>query len=145
MESLLIEVGTEELPPKSLKKLYLAFSDNITKLLTKNGVQIGESTAYATPRRLSVVIEKVAEKQNDRIDERKGPSTAHAYTEKGEPTQAAIGFARSCGVDLRELSTTKSSQGEWLYHSQKIEGVALNEILPDLVLEALKTLPLAKK
>ena len=145
MESLLIEVGTEELPPKSLKKLYLAFSDNITQLLTKNGVQIGESVAYATPRRLSVVIKNVAEKQNDRIDERKGPSTVHAYDEKGEPTQAATGFARSCGVDLSELSTTKSSEGEWLYHSQKIEGVALNEILPGLILEALKTLPVAKK
>ena len=145
MESLLIEVGTEELPPKALKKLYRAFSDNITQLLTKNGVQIGESLAYATPRRLSVVIKNVAEKQNDRIDERKGPSTAHAYDEKGEPTQAATGFARSCGVDLSELSTTKSSEGEWLYHSQKIEGVALNEILPGLILEALKTLPVAKK
>ncbi len=145
MESLLIEVGTEELPPKSLKKLCLAFSDNIVKLLTKNGVQIGESTAYATPRRLSICIKNVAEKQNDRIDERKGPSTAHAYDQKGEPTQAATGFARSCGVDLSELSTTKSSEGEWLYHSQKIEGIVLNKILPDLILEALKTLPAAKK
>jgi len=145
MESLLIEVGTEELPPKSLKKLCLAFSDNIAKLLTKTGVQIGDSIAYATPRRLSICIKNVAEKQNDRIDERKGPSTAHAYDEKGEPTKAATGFARSCGVDLSELSTTKSSEGEWLYHSQKIEGIALNKILPDLILEALKTLPVAKK
>ena len=145
MESLLIEVGTEELPPKSLKKLCLAFSDNIVKLLTKTGVQIGDSIAYATPRRLSICIKNVAEKQNDRIDERKGPSTAHAYDEKGEPTKAATGFARSCGVDLSELSTTKSSEGEWLYHSQKIEGIALNKILPDLILEALKTLPVAKK
>lgn len=145
MESLLIEIGTEELPPKSLKKLHHAFSKNITQLLAKHGVPIGESVAYATPRRLAICIKQVADKQNDRIDERKGPSITHAYNEKGEPTKAAAGFARSCGVDLSELSTTKNSEGEWLYHSQKIEGVALKEILSDLILEALKNLPVAKK
>ncbi len=145
MESLLIEIGTEELPPKSLKKLHHAFSKNITQLLAKHGVPIGESVAYATPRRLAICIKQVADKQNDRIDERKGPSITHAYNEKGEPTKAAAGFARSCGVDLSELSITKNSEGEWLYHSQKIEGVALKEILSDLILEALKNLPVAKK
>ena len=145
MESLLIEIGTEELPPKSLKKLHHAFSENITQLLTKNGVQIGKTSTYATPRRISVCIKNVAEQQNDRIDERKGPSIKHAYNEKGEPTKAATGFARSCGVNLGELSTTKNSEGEWLYHSQRIEGINLTEILPNLILEALKGLPVAKK
>jgi len=145
MKPLLIEIGTEELPPKSLTKLRDAFSQNIKKLFGKSGLEIGEVAAYATPRRLSVCVQNVAEKQKDRIDEKRGPSLIHAYDGNGDPTKAALGFARSCGVDFTELSTTKKAEGEWLYHSQKVEGATISKILPDIISEALKSLPVAKK
>ncbi len=145
MNSLLIEIGTEELPPKSLQRLQDAFAANIKNLLAQNNVPIGEIEAYATPRRLALCIKNAAKKQKDKIDEKRGPSIEHAFDDDHKPTKAALGFARSCGVDIGELSTIKQPEGEWLYYSQERRGVALNEILPEIISDALKKLPIAKK
>lgn len=145
MNSLLIEIGTEELPPKSLQRLQDAFAANIKNLLAKNNVPIGEIEAYATPRRLALCIKSAAKKQKNKIDEKRGPSIEHAFDDDHKPTNAALGFARSCGVDIVELSTIKQPEGEWLYYSQEIRGVALNEILPEIISDALKKLPIARK
>ena len=99
-DDLLIELGTEELPPKALKKLSQAFTNNIVDGLKKAGFEINDVESYAAPRRLAVLIKNIASSQPDREIERKGPSLKAAYDDDGKPTKAVMGFARSCGVDV---------------------------------------------
>ena len=114
---LLIELGTEELPPAALRQLSEAFSKGIAEALTAAGVADDPlTTNFATPRRLAVRIAQVAKKGVDQTNERRGPALAAAYDDSGQPTAAAAGFARSCGVEVSELQTLRTDKGEWLVH-----------------------------
>ncbi|MEN8711558.1 MAG: glycine--tRNA ligase subunit beta, partial [Arenicellales bacterium] len=99
---LLIELGTEELPPKSLKKLANAFSRQILAGLSDAGLLAGNvsSQLFASPRRLAILVNQVAIRQADSVVERRGPAVSAAFDEDGNPSQAATGFARSCKVDI---------------------------------------------
>jgi glycyl-tRNA synthetase beta chain len=100
---LLIEIGTEELPPKALPNLSKAFAEGIAKGLQKQEIVYESISAFATPRRLAVIIKAVASIQANRETERRGPSLKAAFDAEGEASKAALGFARSCGVNVSEL------------------------------------------
>jgi len=113
----LVEVGTEELPPKALRSLMNAFADNLRSDLEENRLQHGEIKAFASPRRLAVLVSKLAYKQEDREVTQKGPPIAIAFDDKGAATQAGLAFAKKCGVDVNDLGREKTARGEWLSHT----------------------------
>lgn len=145
-ESLLIELLTEELPPKSLKRLSDALAAGIADGLKEKHFSSERSKveAFATPRRLAVRVGAVVAKQEDRIVERKGPSIQAGLGPDGQPTQALLGFARSCGADVKKLERHKDEKGEYFVYRMKQKGEPLAQHLGALVEAALKKLPVAK-
>ena len=143
---LLVELLTEELPPKALARLMEAFSRNLFEGLKEKNFLAGaaEPKAYATPRRLAVVISQVLEKQPDRLVERKGPALATALDAAGRPAPALIGFAKSCGVDLAKLEKRSGDKGEYFVYCFKQKGEPLKQHLATIVEAALKRLPIPK-
>ncbi len=142
---LLFELGTEELPPKSLRGLRDALSDHFTDLLQQNHLGFDAIRAFATPRRLALLVSGLAACQPDTLRERKGPALSAAFNRDGLPTQAALGFARGCGVMVDQLEREVNDQGEWLYFRQTVRGVRSDTLIPGLVTEALARLPIAKR
>ncbi|MHB8742915.1 MAG: glycine--tRNA ligase subunit beta [Sulfuricaulis sp.] len=144
--SLLIELFTEELPPKALARLMAAFSRDIyAGLNAKNFLAAGaEPRAYATPRRLAVLISNVLDKQPDRVVERKGPAVTAALDAAGRPTPALLGFAKSCRVVLAKLDKRSGDKGEYFVFSSKQKGERLKQHLAAIVETALKQLPVPK-
>lgn len=137
----LVELGTEELPPKALKSLAQAFQQAIEQGLQEAGVKYQASRYFAAPRRLAVMIEALDEQQADRTQTIDGPPKQAAFTAEGTPTQAALGFARKCGVELAEIDQT----GAKLRFVQTIRGQATKELLPAIVKTALDKLPIPKR
>lgn len=146
-QALLIEVGTEELPPARLAELAQLFAQKITQGLTALGFSLTASDAqgYATPRRLAVLIHGIPPEQPTRQVRRKGPALSAAFDPQGTPTQAALGFAKSCGVPIASLGVEETPQGSWLLFTQEEKGEDLNHVLPGLIEEALNTLPNPKR
>ena len=143
-ESVLVEIGTEELPPTSAKKLCDAFVDSVSTQLSDAGFSIGEVASHVTPRRLAMVIQDVSDKQPDQSIERKGPALSAAYNDNGEPTKAALGFAKSCGTEMETLETIESDKGAYLYFKSTVSGKSLKNILPITIEQALNQLPIPK-
>ncbi len=142
---LLIEIGTEELPPKALFNLSLAFEQGIRDGLEKAGLPSTAIRRFATPRRLAVLIEHLPTRQPDRQLERRGPALSAAYGTDGQPTKAAEGFARSCGVTVAELQQQQTDKGVWLVHVSAEPGAATADLIPAIVLAALAALPIPKR
>ncbi len=142
---LLIEIGTEELPPKALQRLSAAFSDGIVDGLKTAGFSMAAVKSYAAPRRLAVLITEVPGSQPDREVERKGPALKAAFDEQGEPTKAVMGFARSCGVEVEQLQQQETPKGTWLVFKATEQGKQLNELLADIVNQSLARLPIPKR
>ncbi len=146
--NLLLEIGTEELPPKSLKSLGECFAGAVHEALNEAGVgpEGGESCRwYATPRRLAVWVGKVKPRQPDRIEERRGPSIRAAFDDHGMPTPAALGFARSCGVGVDKLGRQVTDQGEWLLFRRKVAGERIRDIVEQALEQAIRRLPIARR
>ena len=143
---LLIELGTEELPPKALDELALAFRDGITAGLDKRGVayEAASVKAYWTPRRLAVLVGAVEAQQPDQDTERRGPALAAGFDAQGKPTKALIGFAQSCGVDVAALVKVETDKGAWFVHRGVRRGVPTAKLVPEIVAESLKALPVPK-
>ncbi len=141
----LIEIGTEELPPKALKKLVTAFHTEITQSLDSIALSYTSSQAFASPRRLAVIIQGLQTQQNDKAVTRKGPSLKAAFDEDGCATPAAEGFARSCGVAVSDLATEDNAKGGALVFQHQIPGEPAEKLLPDVVKNALSKLPIPKK
>lgn len=137
----LVELGTEELPPNALEKLSDAFRSGIEKGLKEAGLNHGRVQAFAAPRRLAVVIEQLETEQPDRSINLDGPPLQAAFDAEGEPTQAALGFARKCGVDLAEVDRS----GPKLRYSRSIPGQPTAELLPGIVESSLNDLPIPKR
>ena len=144
-ESLLVELGTEELPPRALNKLATAFADGIAKRLADAKLGMGEVSVYASPRRLAVRIDGLDTRQSDQTIERRGPAVAAAFDADGNPTKAAEGFARSCGVAVDKLDRLKTDKGEWLVTNIEEKGAQSADLLADIVAESLATLPIPKR
>jgi len=142
---LLVEVGTEELPPKALLRLRDAFNHSLCKLLDENHLPHGDSHAYASPRRLALVIEDVALTQPDREVVKRGPALKAAFDEEGNPTKPALGFARSCGVSVDELEQLETDKGTCLGLRSVEKGQIAAAVLPGLIEQALKGLPAPKR
>jgi len=142
---LLIEIGTEELPPKALRRLSAAFTDGVVDGLKKAGFEVSEFDSFATPRRLAVLIKNIADNQPERNIERKGPALKAAFDEAGNPTRAAQGFARSCGVDVDKLQQQETEKGSWLIFSAIEKGQPLSALIADIVSQSLTRLPVPKR
>jgi glycyl-tRNA synthetase beta chain len=141
----LVEIGTEELPPKSLLTLATAFADGIAKGLTNAGLEHRTVERFATPRRLAVRVRRLAERQPDRAIERRGPPLKAAFDAQGAPTQAAAAFAKSCGVEVSELKQLETPKGVWLVHRGTEAGAYTASLLPAIVQAALDALPIARR
>jgi len=142
---LLIEIGTEELPPKALEKLSQAFADGIKNGFEEADVKFDELHVYASPRRLAVILNELEESQPDSDIEKRGPAVKAAFDENGCPSKAAQGFARGCGVEVEALETLKTDKGEWLVFRSQQKGKATAELLPDIVNKSLDKLPIPKR
>jgi len=143
-ETLLIELGTEELPPKSLKTLAVAFYDNIKSQLDSNDLTYADIKWFATPRRLAVQVIGLIDKQADKIVEKRGPAVNVAFDEQGQPSKAAMGWARSNGITVEQADRLTTAKGEWLLHKATVTGKTISDLVPDMVTTALNKLPIAK-
>lgn len=143
-KNLLIEIGTEELPPKSLKQLTDAFAESIRKKLAAAQFIFSEIKSFATPRRLALFIQQLESQQPDRAIERRGPALSAAYDEHGKPTKALEGFARSCNTTIEKLEKLETPQGSWLICRYQEHGKTIHELLPTFVNDALDELPIPK-
>ncbi len=144
-ETLLIEIGTEELPPKHLDKLAKTFAQSIATAFTELGITYGKVEHFVTPRRIAARIFDVPQVQAKRQIQKRGPAIASAYDAKGNPTQAALGFARGAQVDISQLTVHETPQGSWLVYEYEEPGKKLIDVLADIVEQALNALPFPKK
>ena len=146
VNDLLIEIGTEELPPKALLKLSQAFVDSVAADLKDKGLGYSAIKPFAAPRRLALLVSDLDNKQADREIERRGPALTAAFDDDGNPTKAAQGFARSCGVDsVEQLSKLETDKGCWLAYTLQEKGQTAAELIPDIVRQGLDSLPIPKR
>jgi glycyl-tRNA synthetase beta chain len=144
-QELLFEIGTEELPPRTLLSLSTALTEGLLKGIDAAGIAHGRVHGYATPRRLAVRIERLAEHQPDRQVEKRGPPLKVAFDAQGAPTQATIAFAKNCNVPMSELTELKTDKGEWLMFRGTERGAATVSLLGGIVNQAVAALPIAKR
>jgi len=144
-QHLLFELGSEELPPKTLLKLSNALLDGIVAGLKAADLHFTTSKALATPRRLAVLIENLQTAQPDKTVEKRGPAIQAAFAPDGSPSKAALGFATSCGTSFDQLERLKTDKGEWLSYTQAVKGQTTAEIIPDIIRAAIAALPIAKR
>jgi glycyl-tRNA synthetase beta chain len=138
----LIEIGTEELPAKGLKKLAQAFSEKIEEQLATSQIPYENIQYFATPRRLAVLVKQLAQQPKVQWIERRGPSMEAAFNNSSEPTPAALGFAKSCGVSVKDLKEKPIGKSTYLVFQQESKVEKTIELLPDLLKKALDNLPL---
>lgn len=144
-KDLLFELGTEELPPVALKRLSDALQQEFVRGLDDAGLSHGEVTAYCAPRRLALLVRDCATSQPDRQMERRGPAVAAAFDDKGAPTKAAEGFARSCGTTVDQLERVETDKGTWLVYQVHQAGQPAADLLPGIAENALNRLPIPKR
>ncbi|MCL1095583.1 glycine--tRNA ligase subunit beta [Shewanella kaireitica] len=143
-ENLLIEVGTEELPPKSLRKLAESFLSNFTDELKKAELTFESAVWHAAPRRLAININQLALAQADKVVEKRGPAVAQAFDADGNPTKAAMGWARGNGITVEQADRLKTDKGEWLLHQAKVVGVETKSLIAAMAQRSLDKLPIPK-
>jgi len=143
-ETLLIELGTEELPPKSLKTLATAFFDNIKVQLDSHDLAYSDIKWFATPRRLAVQVFDLVDKQQDKTIEKRGPAVNVAFDDAGNASKAAQGWAKSNGIEVEQAQRLVTDKGEWLLHKATVAGKKVTDLVPDMVTTALNKLPIAK-
>ena len=143
-DTLLIELGTEELPPKALQTLAKTFSQQIEDQLKSADLSFEQIKWFATPRRLAVQVKALAEKQQDKVVEKRGPAVNVAFDEKGEPSKAAQGWARANGITVDQAERLVTDKGEWLLHKAHQAGKNVYDLVPDIVNKAVAKLPIPK-
>lgn len=143
---LLIELGTEELPPKALDELSAAFLSGVCDGLARRGIvaELDLARAYASPRRLAVLVPGVAATQPEQAVERRGPAMNAALDAEGQPSKALLGFAQSCGVPVDQLEKLQTDKGEWFVWRSIKPGQTVASLVPEIVDEALKALPIPR-
>ena len=143
-QNFLVEIGTEELPPKALKTLATSFADNVEAELNQAGLSFDKIEWFAAPRRLAVKVLNLATQQPSKEIEKRGPAVSVAFDAEGKPTKAAEGWARGCGITVEQAERIATDKGEWLVHRAKIEGQPTKNLLNDIVANALAKLPIPK-
>ncbi|HVY81024.1 MAG TPA: glycine--tRNA ligase subunit beta [Steroidobacteraceae bacterium] len=141
----LVEVGTEELPPKALRELELAFASGVTSGLASAGLAHGEVQSFATPRRIAVLVKRLVSRQPQQNIKRRGPPVSAAFDASGQPTRAATAFAESCGVAVSELQKLEEGKGQFLFYLGTKPGTDTVALLPGIVQAALDALPIPKR
>lgn len=144
LNDLLFELGTEELPSGAVWPLSDALANNVVAGLAKANIEHGNVYRYATPRRLAFLIHDVQAKQPGQTSSRRGPAVAASVDAEGKPLPALLGFAKSCGVDVDKLTTTKTDKGEWWVYNAVSAEANTRDLLPELINEAITQLPIAK-
>ena len=144
-ETFLVEIGTEELPPKALKKLANAFASGIEDGLQEAELSYGNVTIYAAPRRLAVMINEMQLNQADKVVERKGPAKKAGFDADGNPTKALEGFARGCGATVADLIEIETDKGTWMAYNLEQKGQPATALLGDIVNQSLAKLPIPKR
>lgn len=142
---LLVEIGTEELPPKALKKLSKAFTQGVIDGLQNAKLEFNEFQSFAAPRRLAMLITGLQIQQADISVERRGPALQAAFDADGNATKAAQGFARSCGVEVNDLDELKTDKGAWLIFYAEEKGQPTKTLIPDIIKHSLDKLPIPKR
>ena len=145
MSTILFELGCEELPPKSLKPLRDALQASVTEQLNQADISFDSIKAFAAPRRLAIQIDGISDKQPDRTEEKRGPAIKAAFDADGNPTRAAMGFAKGLGIEASELTTINTDKGDYVGYIQTVQGQATTELLPTIFQTALDNLPIAKR
>ncbi|APC10042.1 MULTISPECIES: glycine--tRNA ligase subunit beta [Providencia] len=143
-QTFLVEIGTEELPPKALRSLAESFAANFTSELDSANIAHGAVTWFAAPRRLALKVADLASSQPDREVEKRGPAISQAFGPDGQPTKAAEGWARGCGITVDQAERLTTDKGEWLLYRAQVKGQAVNELLVDMVSRSLAKLPIPK-
>ena len=143
-QNFLVEIGTEELPPKALKTLATSFADNVEAELNQAGLIFDKIEWFAAPRRLAVKVLNLATQQPSKEIEKRGPAVSAAFDAEGKPTKAAEGWARGCGITVDQAERIATDKGEWLVHRAKIEGQPTKNLLNGIVANALAKLPIPK-
>ena len=144
IQNFLVEIGTEELPPKALKTLATSFADNVEAELNQAGLTFDKIEWFAAPRRLAVKVLNLATQQPSKEIEKRGPAVSAAFDAEGKPTKAAEGWARGCGITVDQAERISTDKGEWLVHRAKIEGQPTKNLLNGIVANALAKLPIPK-
>ncbi|MCC5867896.1 MAG: glycine--tRNA ligase subunit beta [Gammaproteobacteria bacterium] len=144
-EDFLLEIGTEELPPKALASLSAALVEGFTAGLDSAGLAHGEVRGFATPRRLAVLVSALSQSQPDQAIEKRGPPVRVAFDDSGAPTRAAEAFAEGCGVPVSALQQLDTDKGAWLIHRARIAGKASEILLPEIARAAVTQLPIPKR
>ena len=143
-QNFLVEIGTEELPPKALKTLATSFADNVEAELNQAGLTFDKIEWFAAPRRLAVKVLNLATQQPSKEIEKRGPAVSAAFDAEGKPTKAAEGWARGFGITVEQAERIATDKGEWLVHRAKIEGQPTKNLLNSIVANALAKLPIPK-
>ncbi|PID48424.1 MAG: glycine--tRNA ligase subunit beta [Proteobacteria bacterium] len=142
---LLVEIGTEELPPKALKSLSEAFTAGIVAGFEEAGLPAQQVQAYAAPRRLAVWLQNIPAQQPTQTLEKRGPAVKVAFDADGKPSKAAQAFAKSCGVEVAELDRLETDKGAWLLFRQQQAGQNTAALFPTIVDQSLAKLPIPKR
>lgn len=143
-KTFLVEIGTEELPPKALRSLAEAFAANFTAELESAGLAYGEVNWFAAPRRLALKVVGLSAAQADREVEKRGPAIAQAFDSEGIPSKAAEGWARGCGISVDQAERLVTDKGEWLLYRAQVQGLPAQQLLAGRVNAALARLPIPK-
>jgi glycyl-tRNA synthetase beta chain len=143
-ENLLIELGTEELPPKSLRQLAESFASNVEAELNKAELSFEKVNWFASPRRLAIVVTNLFDSQADKIVEKRGPAVNVAFDDEGNATKAAQGWARSNGITVEEAERLVTNKGEWLLFKAEVKGKKVADLIPAIAAEALSKLPISR-
>lgn len=141
-KTFLVEIGTEELPPKALRSLAESFAANFTAELDNAGLAHGTVQWFAAPRRLALKVANLAEAQPDREIEKRGPAIAQAFDAEGKPSKAAEGWARGCGITVDQAERLTTDKGEWLLYRAHVKGESTEALLPNMVATSLAKLPI---
>ncbi|MFQ0973835.1 glycine--tRNA ligase subunit beta [Gilliamella sp. CG35] len=143
-KTFLVEIGTEELPPKSLRTLAESFAANFIEQLDNANLEHGEVLWYASPRRLALKVLNLNDTQPDSQIVKRGPAVSAAFDQAGNPTKAAEGWARGCGITVDQAERIQTDKGEWLSYTQNQKGQPVVNLLCDMVKNALNKLPIPK-
>ncbi|MDY0972186.1 glycine--tRNA ligase subunit beta [Siccibacter turicensis] len=143
-KTFLVEIGTEELPPKALRSLAESFAANVTAELDAAGLAHGEVKWFAAPRRLALKIANLAASQPDREVEKRGPAVSAAFDASGNPSKAAEGWARGCGITVDQADRLVTDKGEWLVYRAHVKGESAQALLPNMIATSLAKLPIPK-